>query len=220
MRRCNDLGKFINQKSALILILVFIMFSCTSIKSGKYIFVKNYTDFKQIAKNIDYSINELKSINPSYNSAHASWVFVPMKPGFLEKYDGIKFDGIDLLWPVPASNVISSEFGERWGKSHEGIDIPAKTGTVILAAEGGKVIFSGNSLKSYGKMIIIKHKEEFFTVYAHANRLHVSKGDTVSRGQVIANVGTTGRSTGPHLHFELRKNTKALNPKRYISKNL
>ena len=67
-------------------------------------------------------------------------------------------------------------------------------------------------------MVIIKHLDGFFTVYAHANSIHVKKGDKVSRGQVIAKVGSTGRSTGPHLHFELRKDTQAINPQKYITK--
>lgn len=163
------------------------------------------------------SLKALKKSNPDYNNEDG-WVFVPMGPAFIENYRSFNFSGIDLLWPVPSSNTISSEFGERWGKSHEGIDIPAKTGSSILAAEDGEVIFSGESLKSYGKMAVIKHLDGFFTIYAHASDLHVNKGDKVSRGQVIAKVGSTGKSTGPHLHFELRKDTRALDPQTYISK--
>ena len=75
--------------------------------------------------------------------------------------------------PVPASKKISSEFGKRWGKNHEGIDIPAPQGSHFLASEKGRVIFSGNSLKSYGNMLIISHPGEVFTIYAHAKKLFV-----------------------------------------------
>ena len=192
--------------------------SCSSIRSGRYIFVKDFNFFKEVAKSHHLSIKELKKTNPNYNYEPNQWIFLPIGPGILENYREFRFSGIDLLWPVPASNTISSSFGERWGKSHEGIDIPAKKGSSILAAEEGEVIFSGNSLKSYGNMAIIKHLDGFFTVYAHASKLHVVKGQKVSRGEVIARVGSTGRSTGPHLHFELRKDTQALDPKSYISK--
>ena len=186
-------------------------------KSGKYVHVASFKEFSSLAKRFGLSVKELKNMNPEFTSG-PQWVFVPMGAALLENYRNFTFSGIDLLWPVPASNTISSEFGERWGKNHEGIDIPAKTGSSILAAEDGVVIFSGNSLKSYGKMAIIKHLDGFFTVYAHASKLHVKKGEKVSRGQVIARVGSTGRSTGPHLHFELRKDTRALNPQTYITK--
>lgn len=205
--------------SFIILFLMSILFfSCSSIRSGRYVYVTKFSEFELIAKENNLSLDEFKKINPKYDKGKEAWVFVPMRPGLFEKYKNFSLAGIELLWPVPSSNKISSDFGERWGKSHEGIDIPAKRGSHIMAAEDGKVVFSGNSLKTYGNMIILKHAGGFFTIYAHAQKLHVSKGDTVSRGQIIANVGSTGRSTGPHLHFELRKNTEPLNPKIYISK--
>ena len=102
------------------------------------------------------------------------------------------------------------------GKGHEGIDIPAVTGTHFLAAEDGVVKYAGNKLSSYGNMVVIAHDDDLFTVYAHAHRLFVKTGDTVSRAQVIGQVGSTGRSTGPHLHFEIRKKKKAINPTKLL----
>ena len=196
---------------------MFFIASCSNFRSGKYVYIKSYADFIKVSKASNVSLSEFKRINSTYSKGEG-WVFLPMSPGVLESYRELSLKGIDLLWPVPSSNIISSQFGARWGKSHEGIDIPAKAGSSILAAEAGRVIFSGNSLKSYGNMVIIKHENNFFTVYAHAQKIHVSKGDSVSRGEVIAKVGTTGRSTGPHLHFELRQNSEAINPKAYISR--
>lgn len=193
--------------------------SCSHIESGKYVYVSNQNDLDKIIKEYNLNNKNLKKFPHSQNKESGHWVFIPMNPGLLENYQRIQIGAVDLLWPVPASKTISSEFGERWGKEHEGIDIPAKEGAHIVAANDGKVVFSGNGLKSYGNMIIIKHPGNFFTVYAHAQKLHVEKGEKVSRGQVIAKVGTTGRSTGPHLHFELRKNSDAIDPKKFLSTN-
>jgi lipoprotein NlpD len=107
-----------------------------------------------------------------------------------------------LFWPV-AEGVISSRFGLRAGNFHEGIDIRAPRGSPVYAAHSGVVVYADDSWASYGNMIVIK-KGEFFTVYGHNDNNHVREGDTVERGEHIADVGMTGDATGPHLHFELR----------------
>ena len=114
--------------------------------------------------------------------------------------------------PVPASRVISSAFGPRWGRKHNGIDIKAREGSNILAADGGKVIYSGSKLRSFGNMIVIRHPRGIYTLYAHNQVNYVQVGQRVGRGQVIGRVGHTGRSTGSHLHFEVRLGDEALNP--------
>ena len=103
---------------------------------------------------------------------------------------------------------------KKW-KAHLGTDFGARRGTPILAAAAGKVIFSGWK-GGYGKVIKIKHKDKYVTLYAHQSRLKVKKGQYVSAGQVIGFVGSTGRSTGPHLHFGLYKNGRAINPMRMV----
>ena len=123
------------------------------------------------------------------------------------------------MWRVPAVKKISSKFGRRWGKPHEGLDIPAPTGTHFLSTESGKVIYSGRTLPSYGNMVIIDHGNGVHSVYAHANKLFVKKGDRVLKGEVIGKVGSTGKSTGPHLHFEIRKNKKPVDPEPLLSFN-
>jgi len=119
-----------------------------------------------------------------------------------------------LDWPV--AGVLTSSYGRRSGRNHEGIDIGAKSGTPIRAAAGGEVKFSGWGPTGYGKMIIIKHPNELTTVYAHNTRNLVPKGRKVSKGQIIALVGSTGRSTGPHLHFEVRNHTHPKDPLKYL----
>ena len=115
----------------------------------------------------------------------------------------------------PTSGVVTSRFGARWGRTHTGIDIGAPTGTAIKAAAGGTVIFSGWK-GTLGKLVVVSHGNGVQTYYAHCSSLLVSSGQTVSAGQLIAKMGSTGRSTGPHLHFEIRVNGSAINPQSYI----
>lgn len=121
--------------------------------------------------------------------------------------------GISFIKPV--SGVLTSRFGARWGRTHTGVDIGASTGTTIKAANSGTVIFSGWK-GTLGKLVVISHGNGIQTYYGHCSSLLVSAGETVSSGQAIAKVGSTGRSTGPHLHFEIRVNGSAINPQSYI----
>lgn len=107
-----------------------------------------------------------------------------------------------LSWPVPGAD-LNSSFGWRWFTFHEGIDIAAPEGTAIIAAHSGQVAYSGNGIRGYGNVIIIR-SEGLLTVYAHCSRIYASRGESVSRGERIALVGQTGHATGPHLHFETR----------------
>ncbi|ARC83356.1 peptidase M23 family protein [Clostridium argentinense CDC 2741] len=116
---------------------------------------------------------------------------------------------------VPANGVITSHFGERWGAMHKGLDIGANENTPIKAAFNGRVTFSG-VLNGYGNVIILSHDNNVETLYAHCNKLYVNEGESISKGQHIADVGNTGNSTGPHLHFEIRVNGEAVDPLKYI----
>lgn len=111
---------------------------------------------------------------------------------------------------------ITSGFGWRWGRQHSGIDVGIPIGTPVMAADGGVVVFSGTK-GGYGKCVIIDHGANMKTLYAHNSKLYVRKGDKVFKGQTIAASGNTGRSTGPHLHFEIQKNGVPVNPTGYIS---
>ncbi len=117
-------------------------------------------------------------------------------------------------WPVDKAT-LTSRYGRRRGRPHEGIDLGARRGTPIRAAEAGKVIHSG-WLGDYGRVVIVKHAGHYSTVYAHANKLYVRKGQFVDKGDRIAEVGSSGKSTGPHLHFELRKREVAQDPMLYL----
>jgi murein DD-endopeptidase MepM/ murein hydrolase activator NlpD len=117
------------------------------------------------------------------------------------------------IWP--ASGSISSKFGRRWGRQHEGIDIAASTGTNVYAFMNGKVTFSGTQ-GGYGKLVIIDHGNGIKSYYGHNSKLLAKVGQTVSKGTHIAEVGNTGNSTGPHLHFEIRKNGTPVNPYTYL----
>jgi murein DD-endopeptidase MepM/ murein hydrolase activator NlpD len=115
----------------------------------------------------------------------------------------------------PSEGKVSSNFGMRWGKMHKGMDIAGSTGSPIYAAMDGTVTYSG-WMEGYGKVIIIDHGNKLETIYGHCNLLRVKKGEKVSKGQRIGDVGSTGRSTGPHVHFEVRINGVAENPSKYI----
>lgn len=131
------------------------------------------------------------------------------------------YKGGKLGWPCPASSRITSQYGYRilFGVRdfHTGIDIGASKGTNIVAAESGTVILASYGWNGgYGNYIIINHGNGLTTRYAHASALYVSVGQSVSRGQSIAAVGSTGNSTGPHLHFEVRQNGSHKNPLNYL----
>ncbi|MBI5597397.1 MAG: M23 family metallopeptidase [Elusimicrobia bacterium] len=120
-------------------------------------------------------------------------------------------------WPLKAG-VVSSEYGRRWGRRHDGIDIAADEGDLVYAAAPGEVIYSGSELRGYGNVIVIRHDEKTTSLYAHNSSLRVKKGETVRGGDLVATVGSTGRSTGPHVHFELRRKKKALDPRKLLPK--
>lgn len=127
-----------------------------------------------------------------------------------------------LTWPCPAYRIISSPFGYRihpilgYNKLHTGVDLAASTGVDVLAADGGTVIKSRYN-SSYGNYIAIDHGNGMVTLYAHMSQRLVSVGQTVSAGQVIGKVGSTGDSTGPHLHFEVIVNGSYQNPMSYFN---
>lgn len=118
-----------------------------------------------------------------------------------------------FLWPV--NGTINSGFGPRGSTFHDGIDIAAPEGTPILAIEAGEVIYS-DQLRGYGNMVIVRHAGGIVSVYAHNEANLVREGQAVARGEVVARVGSTGRVSGPHLHFEIRRNNAAQDPLRYL----
>jgi murein DD-endopeptidase MepM/ murein hydrolase activator NlpD len=124
----------------------------------------------------------------------------------------------DFLWPLKGSQKVSSFFGMRWNRHHKGIDIPAPKGTPILASKTGLVIYRGYQKRGYGNVIILQHEDGSHTVYAHAQKTIVKKGKSVEKGQVIGFVGRTGKTTGSHLHFEIKLEGTFVNPLEYLAR--
>ncbi|MBV6624232.1 MAG: peptidoglycan DD-metalloendopeptidase family protein [Rivularia sp. (in: Bacteria)] len=161
------------------------------------------------------------SSNFSGRSQSSSVVKTTVSPGLpplaaVDRYlpkpiDESKPPAKGFVWP--AKGVFTSGFGPRWGRMHKGIDIAAPTGTPIRAAADGVVVSAGWNRGGYGKLVDIRHADGTLTRYAHNSKIIVRKGQRVQQGQMISKMGSTGFSTGPHLHFEIRKGgKKAVNP--------
>ena len=122
-----------------------------------------------------------------------------------------------FTWPVPGVRHVSSYYGYRWGRLHKGIDISTSGvyGRTIVAADSGTVTQVRRMSGGYGLYLIVTHSNGYSTLYAHCSAINVSAGQKVAKGQAIAKVGNTGNSTGPHLHFEIRKNGSPQNPMNY-----
>ncbi|MCI8360699.1 MAG: peptidoglycan DD-metalloendopeptidase family protein [Clostridiales bacterium] len=134
----------------------------------------------------------------------------------------IKFTGNGFGWPCPGYYGITSGYGSRWGRLHKGIDISGSgiSGRPIVAAASGTVIVASYNNGGYGNYVMINHGnkngDNYITLYGHMTNYIVSSGQSVSKGQTIGYVGNTGRSTGPHLHFEVRVNGTAKNPSQFF----
>ena len=139
-----------------------------------------------------------------------------------KKYNTVSLGNINFIWPCPSSSRITSGFGGRSSptegasSNHQGVDIGASTGSAIVAAASGTVVISTYSY-SAGNYVMLSHGGGVYTVYMHCSQLLVSEGQEVSQGQTIAKVGSTGYSTGPHLHFGVRSGGQYLNPLNYVS---
>jgi murein DD-endopeptidase MepM/ murein hydrolase activator NlpD len=129
-----------------------------------------------------------------------------MSPALPEHYAG------GLHWPLDAG-IVSSEFGERWGKMHKGLDIAADVGEPVYAIAAGEVIYAGNGMRGYGNVVIIRHDRMRTSLYAHNSELKVKQGDQVTQGTLVALLGSTGHSTGPHVHFEIRDGDTPVSPR-------
>lgn len=123
--------------------------------------------------------------------------------------------GTALIWSWPAYGAISSDYGWRKGEFHHGIDLAIPHGTEILAARAGKVV-KAQWLDIYGLTVLLEHGNGVQSLYAHNQKILVSPGEWVEQGDCIALAGDTGRSTGPHLHFEIRLHGKTVDPKPYL----
>ena len=147
-------------------------------------------------------------------SGGLSW---PDTPGFGlgDGNGGVPFEDTGWIWPT--QGVFSSGYGWRWGRMHKGIDIANNVGTPILAARSGEVLSAGWNDGGYGYLVELRHADGSLSRYAHNSRILVRPGDQVNQGSVISLMGSTGRSTGPHLHFEiLPPGRGAMNPLQFL----
>ena len=149
------------------------------------------------------------------------WIFVPFSDSFYKNYTekGIVRKRFliaqnNFIWPIEGSR-ITSRVGKRWGISHSGLDIAAGSGSIVLAAQSGKVLKTTHS-EGYGKVVFLEHEEGYITKYAHLSSILVKGNDIVEKGQIIALSGNTGRSTGPHLHFEVECGGILLDPENFL----
>lgn len=155
-------------------------------------------------------------------SQYEAEILEEKKEILLENGIVLTYDGSKLTWPCPSYTRISSAFGWRIhptlgvNKFHNGVDMAAPTGSDILAAYSGEVVAATYN-SSMGNYVMLNHGNGFYTIYMHASKLCVSPGDIVVEGEKIAEVGSTGRSTGPHLHFGVRKNGEYVNPMDYLN---
>lgn len=151
---------------------------------------------------------------PAYSAAQSTPAY--QVPSYREpSYQSTAKDDGDapvFAWPV-SGDVISNFGAANNGERNDGINIATAMGTPIHAAAAGTVTYSGNELKDYGNLVLIKHDGGYVTAYAHADRLTVNRGDYVTKGQVIGYAGNTGDVSSPQLHFEIRHDTQPVNPR-------
>ncbi len=126
---------------------------------------------------------------------------------------------VPMRWPLN-SVFITSPFGPRRSSFHDGVDLRARIGTPVYAAHSGRVLYSGNKISGYGKIVILKHPSGLMTIYAHNSRYIVKKGQKIKEGQKIAYAGNSGRSSGPHLHFEIRDGVLSVDPLDILDPNV
>lgn len=215
-------------------LFIFILASCSGIQS-RYHEVGSGESLVEIANKYDVPLRELQAHNAkrvAKGIKTGTKLYIPFEQG--ASWDGdsdqlaaetsqptsavYSSRGIasnaPFLWPC--KGFVSSPFGHRHGRPHEGIDIAARQGTPVGAARSGHVIYAGNRISGYGSMVIVRHADTFATVYAHLSKIEVKKGQFVSRGQRVGRVGKTGRATAPHLHFEVRNQRIPVDPLLYL----
>ncbi len=192
-------------------------------KLGLWKLIESKNHLRFILKKYKSTYRDFYSINGrrfDYNS----YLFIPYSENSIRelKKKNLKRKSVNVsrdqfIWPIEGVDRITSAFGMRWGVFHNGVDLPKRKGTPVVAAMDGIVIESGYS-GGYGNTISVQCRNRIFTRYSHNSVLLVKKGDLVRKGQVIAFVGSTGNSTGNHLHFEIRYKNIPLNPLDFLPK--
>ena len=183
--------------------------SPSALKVGQKVFIPGATAVLRIKPSAPLSPKERQDLETSLESEERTPA--PDLPGPLEK-DLPPWYGkeLDLIWPIQGG--INSPYGPRGKKFHAGIDIASSSYQEVKAAMDGEVILARSSAAGYGNVVVLRHNPGFSTIYGHMSVIIAREGEAVRQGQAIGGVGSTGRSTGPHLHFELRHNGKPLDP--------
>jgi len=193
---------------------------------GVYHVVERHQTFYRICKTYGVDLKEVASLNRISDPSKIQTdqrIFIPGAKRVLKveiyiddvvseqgEKARVAYKRLDFVWPVEGK--INQRFEEAENRRHQGIDIFSAVGAPIRASNAGTVIYSNNTIKGYGNLIILRHSEEIVTVYAHNQVNLVEEGTWVEKGQIIGKVGQTGRTSGPHLHFEIRKSNKAIDP--------
>jgi len=193
---------------------------------GVYHVVERHQTFYRICKTYGVDLKEVASLNRISDPSKIQTgqrIFIPGAKRVLKveiyiddvvaepaEKAKIAYKRLDFIWPVEGK--INQGFEEAESRRHQGIDIFSVLGAPIKASNAGTVIYSNDMIKGYGNLIILRHSEELVTVYAHNQVNLVEEGTWVEKGQIIGKVGQTGRTSGPHLHFEIRKSNKAIDP--------
>jgi murein DD-endopeptidase MepM/ murein hydrolase activator NlpD len=158
-------------------------------------------------------------------STTASKAYARMQKYLAEKdllktfHDSSEHSEVAVLSVLLDAGIVSSEYGERWGKVHQGLDIAADVGEPVYAIADGEVIYAGDGLRGYGNVVILRHDRKTSSLYEHNSELKVKVGDQVKQGTVVSLLGSTGHSTGPHVHFEIRNGDVAVNPRDVLPKS-
>jgi murein DD-endopeptidase MepM/ murein hydrolase activator NlpD len=174
----------------------------------------------RISKNYGVELEKVVSVNGLSDAERieaGQVIFIPSasKPAQVKAPAAAVHSKEDFIWPLKG-RVISS-FGEKQGSTpNKGVDIQAKVGVPVVAARSGRVIFSEDKMRGYGKTVILEHGDGYQTVYAHNSEVLVRPGEAVTQSAPIAKVGSTGRSETPYLHFEIRKGHRPQNPFHYL----
>lgn len=196
-------------------------------KVGKWMKVTTKNQLDTTIERISTNLSEIMRVNGAKNfrGLIGTFSFFPYSEKCFSEIEtnGIKRESItckedQFIWPVSGVTLLTSVFGIRWGELHEGLDMPSPRGTIVRAAKSGKVISVGYA-GGYGREIRIEHRNNFITRYAHNSVNYVKEGDFVKQGQIIGLVGSSGNSTGSHLHFEIRSNGIPLDPLDLLPEN-
>ena len=179
--------------------------------------VKQADNLHSIAFAFEISVSQLQEVNPWLHPADlAAGMRLTIPSTRSTDISAASLQPDRFIWPLKRPNV-SSGYGFRKGAFHAGVDLRASRGTQIYAAAAGVVVFTGRQ-NGYGRILILDHGDNLQTVYSHNERNLVQEGQYVEQGELIASVGRTGRATGYHLHFEIRRNGKAVNPSDYLAR--